>query len=91
MKKKGKGRFYRVYTIEKSLRHHVIEWLGTLMGIIGSVFNARLGITGFYFFILGNIFFSMFAIKHRHYGLLTLQVVYFFFNIYGIIFWEKTL
>lgn len=39
MKKKGK--FYRAYTIEKSLKHHVIEWAAMAMSVIGAVMNAQ--------------------------------------------------
>ena len=39
-----KGRFHRAYTIEKSLKHHVIEWAAMAMSVIGAVMNAQLSI-----------------------------------------------
>ncbi|MEK6824370.1 MAG: nicotinamide mononucleotide transporter [Nanoarchaeota archaeon] len=87
MKKKGK--FYRAYTIEKSLKHHVIEWAAMAMSVIGAVMNAQLNVWGFYVFMLGNILWISFSMKHRHWGLFVTQVMFFALNVYGIWIWMQ--
>jgi nicotinamide riboside transporter PnuC len=84
---KKKGRFTTVHVIKKSLRHHVIEWAAMVMSVVGAIMNAQLNIWGFYVFILGNILWASFSIKHRHWGLLATQFVFFALNIYGIFVW----
>ena len=93
MAKKGveKGLFYRRYTIEKSLRHHIVEWVATAFSLIGAVLNSLLNIYGFYLFIVGNIFWMSFAWKHRHYGLMFLNFVFLILNLYGIYVWKMRL
>lgn len=81
----------QVYTIEKSLRHHVIEWVATTMSITGAILNAQLNIWGFYLFSVANFFWISFAIKHKHWGLLITNILFFIFNVYGIIVWQAKL
>jgi hypothetical protein len=82
-----KGRFDTVHVIQKSLRHHVIEWCAMATSVIGAVMNAQLSIWGFYVFMLGNLLWFFFSVKHKHWGLLATQVVFFALNIYGVLIW----
>ena len=77
------------YTIEKELRHHIIEWTATILSIIGAVLNAQLNIYGFYFFSIANLFWMSFSVKHKHYGLLVMNIVFLALNIYGIFIWAQ--
>ena len=89
MEKKKHGRFYKKYTIEKELKHHIIEWTATFLGILGAILNAKLIIDGFYasfyVWILANVFWVMFAVKHKHWGLLVLSIVYAVINVFAIL------
>ena len=91
MAKKSKGKFYKTYTIEKSLKHHVIEWCATAFSLTGAVLNSMLNIYGFYLFIFGNLLWMSFSWKHRHYGLLFLNFVFMILNVYGIYVWKSKL
>ena len=75
------------YTIQKDIRHHLVEWTATFFSVVGAVLNAQLNIWGFYLFIAGNVFWTAFAIKHKHWGLLLTQILFFVLNIYGIYVW----
>lgn len=87
---KNLKRFHTTHIIEKSLRHHVVEWLATAMSIWGAILNAQLNIWGFYVFMVGNVFWVSFSIKHKHWGLLMTQIVFFALNIYGVYIWAST-
>lgn len=82
-----KGIFYTKYIIEKSLRHHAIEWLATILTIAGAVFNAFQKIEGFYLFVIGNILWVAFAIKHKHWGLFIASAVLLIIDIIAIKIW----
>lgn len=84
-----KGRFDTVHVVEKSLRHHVIEWCASLMSVIGAVMNAQLNIWGFGVFILGNVLWMSFSVRHRHWGLFSTQIVFLVLNFYGIWIWMQ--
>ncbi|MEK6855800.1 MAG: hypothetical protein AABX66_01435 [Nanoarchaeota archaeon] len=85
-----KGRFYSRYVIEKELRHHVVEWSATVLSIFAAIVNAVKYVEGFYVFAVADVLWMMFAIKHKHWGLLCLNIVYFFINIYAAWFWTST-
>lgn len=80
-------RFHTVHVIEKSLRHHIIEWAAAVLSTIGAVLNAQLNIYGFVFFSIANFLWMSFSIKHKHWGLLLTNLVYFVLNLYGIYVW----
>ena len=84
--KKKRGRFYKVYLIEKNLIHHVIEWTATLFSIIGSLMISLEFIYGFGIAMIGNFFWFLFAFKHKHWGLFFLSCCYFVINIIGILY-----
>ncbi|MEI6732269.1 MAG: hypothetical protein WCK90_06350, partial [archaeon] len=84
---KKKGLFYSVQVIEKSLIHHVIEWVATILSALGAIFNSNLfGIqafdaytNSFYCWFVADILWIIFALKHKHWGIFTT------FLIFGII------
>ncbi|MBM3230043.1 nicotinamide mononucleotide transporter [Candidatus Pacearchaeota archaeon] len=75
------------YTIEKEFRHHVVEWSATFLSVLGSIVNANKLISGFYIWSVANILWITFAIKHKHWGLLVMNVIFFGINIYGVFSW----
>lgn len=85
--KNKKWAMYSVHKIEKDIRHHVIEWVAAFLSIFGAILNAQLKIEGFYIFILGNFMWVAFSIKHRHWGLLATNIVFFALNLYGVYVW----
>lgn len=85
-----KGRFYSRYVIEKELRHHVIEWGATILAVAGAIVNAVKYIEGFYLFIIANILWMIFAVKHKHYGLLVMNIVFLLINFFALWFWYST-
>lgn len=76
------------YTIEKTLRHHIIEWAATVLSIFGALLISFKLSQGYYIWIVGNVLWMSFSLKHKHYGLLVLAVSYFIINIIGIIRWQ---
>ncbi|MEK6928794.1 MAG: nicotinamide mononucleotide transporter [Nanoarchaeota archaeon] len=83
-----KNKFYTRHVIEKELRHHVIEWLATVLSLTGAVLVALKYKDGYPVWIIANILWVSFSLKHKHYGLLFLSVSYLIINIIGIINWE---
>ena len=92
-KRKEQGRFFRRYTIEKSLRHHIIEWLATCLTIIGSILNSNLlnihafnaFALSFYIWCAGDIVWVLFALKHRHWGVFSTFALLGVINIFAIL------
>jgi hypothetical protein len=93
MKKVKKGRFYSVQIIEKTLRHHVIEWVATLLSAIGAILNSNLFNltsfntfqTSFYFWFVADILWISFAYKHKHWGVFTTFVIFGIINFLAIL------
>lgn len=75
------------YVIEKELRHHVIEWLATAFSIIGALLVSFKHYQGYPIWIFANLLWMLFALKHKHYGLLTLSICYFLINVNGFVRW----
>ena len=79
--------FYSVHVIEKSLIHHVIEWVATTLSAIGAILNANLFnimlfdtyFVSFYVYFVADLLWISFAWKHKHWG------VFVTFTIFGII------
>jgi len=90
-KKENRGIMYKTYTIEKSLKHHVIEWAATTLSVVGALLNAKLNIFGFYLFIIANLLWMSFSWKHKHWGLLVMNLIFLALNIYGIYTWTSQL
>lgn len=82
-----KERFYSRHVIEKSLRHHIIEWSATALSIFGAVLNANKLIAGFYVWSIANILWLSFSWKHKHWGLFVMNIIFLGINIWGIINW----
>jgi hypothetical protein len=78
------------YTIEKEFRHHVVEWSATFLSLVGAILNANKLISCFYVWSLANILWMGFAIKHRHWGLLIMNLVFLGINIFAIFKWKTS-
>ena len=76
------------YVIEKEIIHHVIEWSAMALSLIGALLVSFKLFQGYYIWIIGNILWTSFAFKHKHYGLLVLSISYLVINIIGIIKWQ---
>ena len=92
-KAKKKDNFYSVHVIEKSLRHHVIEWIATVLSALGAILNANIfGITSFntyttsfYIWFIANMLWISFALKHKHWGVFTTFSIYELINFLAIL------
>lgn len=82
-----KGKFYSRHVIEKSLRHHVIEWLATAGSIIGVLIVSLDMKEGYAIWVVANALWISFALKHKHYGLLLLSGCYFVINLVALVRW----
>jgi hypothetical protein len=89
MAKKG---FKTIHVIEKELHDHVIEWLATLLTLLGAILNAGLvNISGlgftlsFYLWSVSNILWVAFALKHKHWGVFITFAALLIINILSII------
>jgi len=85
---KKKGAFYQVHVIEKSLVHHIIEWVATILSIAGALLIAYKQVNGYYVWVVANILWIFFALKHKHYGLLVLSISYMVINVVGLTRWN---
>ena len=75
------------YVIEKELRHHIIEWVATILSILGALLVSLKHFEGYPVWIVANTLWAIFALKHKHYGLLCLSISYFIINWVGFINW----
>ncbi|MBM3232727.1 hypothetical protein FJZ18_01000 [Candidatus Pacearchaeota archaeon] len=88
-----KNRFKTIQIIEKELHDHVIEWLATLLTLIGAILNAGLiklsvldGYTlSFYIWSISNILWITFALKHKHWSVFITFAALLLVNILSII------
>ena len=87
MKDKKKGKFYSRHVIEKTLKHHLIEWIGTGGSLAGVFMVAQQVRIGFLVWMTANILWMWFAFHHKHWGLLFLSSSYLLINLYGFINW----
>lgn len=93
MSKKRKNRFYTIHVIEKSFRHHLIEWVATILSAIGIILNSNIfNITSFntyfasfYVWFVANIFWISFALKHKHWGVFATFSIYSVINVLAIL------
>ena len=76
------------YTIEKKLRHHVVEWSAAILSLIGTIYNTLQRIEGFYIWMVANVLWIAFAFKHRHWGLLVMNIIFFVLNIVALFVWR---
>ena len=88
MVRNKKNIFRSVHVIEKSLVHHVIEWIATILSITGALLISYQIRNGFYIWIVANILWISFAWKHKHYGLLVLSISYLIINFVGLVKWK---
>ena len=83
-----KGQFTRAYTIEKQLKHHLVEWSATALSVFGAVLNAKKLISGFYVWSLANVLWLYFGWKFKHWGLVVMNLIFLSINIYAIFNWS---
>lgn len=86
--KSFREKFHTTHIIEKTLRHHIIEWGATTLSVLGAIVNANKSISGFYIWSVANILWIWFGVKYRHWGLVVMNIVFFCINIFGIISWR---
>lgn len=87
--KKKKSIFNKIYTIEKNIKDHLVEWGATFLSVFGAILNANQFIQGFYVWSVANILWIIFGIKYKHYGLVLMNVVFLGINITGIAIWWR--
>jgi len=87
MKDKTKGLFYRKYTIEKTLAHHVIEWLATAGSLGSAILVAMHFRDGYLMWVVANILWCFFSFKHKHWGLFFLSACYLVVYLYAFFNW----
>jgi hypothetical protein len=76
------------YVIEKKPHHHVLEWTATAFSICGALLVSLQHFQGYYIWVAASVLWTLFAVKYKHYGLLTLSIAYFIINIIGIVKWQ---
>lgn len=82
-----KGIFYSRHVIEKTLKHHLIEWIATAGSLTGVFLVAQQLRMGFAIWLSANILWIWFSYHHKHWGLLFLSTCYLFINAYGFLNW----
>jgi len=90
---KKKGKWHTLHIIEKTLIHHVIEWVATALSALGIILNSNIfGITifntyvlSFYVWVIANIFWIFFAWKHKHWGVFATFTIYAIINTLAIL------
>lgn len=68
----------------------VIEWIGSIVGIVGAILlalNFKYSGHGFIFFLVSSILFIWFGLVKEAYGLVFMQSSYFIINVIGIYRW----
>ena len=88
-----KNRFYTRHVIEKSLRHHVIEWIATILSITAALMNTNIvGIkmfdaysVSFFIYFIADFLWISFALKHKHWGVFTTFVLFGIINFLKIL------
>lgn len=90
MKQRINKRFTTIYTIEKKLRHHIVEWLATALSVTGAIVNANKEVGGFYIWSVANLLWMYFGWKFKHWGLVIMNLIFLGINIYGVITWQMT-
>ena len=90
---KKKGLFYTVHVIEKTLIHHVIEWVATTLSAIGAILNSNIFniqlfntyFASFYIYFIADLLWIAFAWKHRHWGVFVTFTVFGIINFFAIL------
>lgn len=68
---------------------NLIEYIATILSIIGSIYVARINIKGYYIWIIANIIWIVFGIINRLYGVITTFIFFQITSIYGLIIWKN--
>lgn len=81
--------FYSKHVIEKELKHHLVEWGATALSVGGAILNSNQYISGFYVWTVANLLWISFGLKHKHYGLVVMNIVFLCINAWGILTWWR--
>jgi len=68
----------------------IIEWSGSLMGLVGAfllALNTQISGWGFVAFLVSNLFWIAFALRQKAWGLLTMQAGFTASSVLGILRW----
>lgn len=68
----------------------LIEWTGSVMGLIGAfllALNTQISGWGFVAFLVSNLFWIVFALRQKAWGLLTMQAGFTASSVLGIVRW----
>lgn len=91
--RKKQSKFRTIHVIEKDLKHHLIEWAATALTVLGALLNANILRIGslagfalsFHLWAIANLLWIFFAIKHRHWGVLTTFSILLIVNLWSIV------
>lgn len=72
------------------MTYAIIEWLGAILGLIGSLAISYKKIYGMYVFIVSDVLLIIIAQHNRLYGMIFLYVAFAVINVIGIRYWSKT-
>jgi len=66
-----------------------LQGLALLSGVVGAILNAKLKVSGFYFWLISNAVLLLLAMLHGLYGVAILQLFYAVTCIFGIRYWQQ--
>lgn len=66
-----------------------MDWLALILSTIGIYYNANKKISCWYYWIISNIFWAIYAFTAKSYPLFILQFIFGGMNIYGLIKWKN--
>ena len=88
MKKKRENVwFQQAVLIERTVKHHLIEWGAVLCTIAGAILNSLKHVEGFYIWAVANFLWMSFAWKYKHGGLFVMNLVLLLINLNGLRVW----
>lgn len=64
-----------------------LEWIATVIAVIGSALNAFILKESYYFWLISNSLFIFFTAKHKHHGLMFVFIVQLLLTLVGIFYW----
>ncbi len=68
-----------------------LQALALLAGVAGAILNAKLRVTGFYWWLVSNVVLTVLALLHGLHGVALLQVFYAGTCCYGIYQWKRAI
>jgi nicotinamide riboside transporter PnuC len=65
----------------------VVEWVGTIVALIGSLLNAFILKESYYLWFFSNLILLFVAFRSKHYGLSLVFLVQFILTLIGLYYW----